>query len=43
MNGQSNITISTLPAPSTCDITYDGYVTAKYNSSYKPNLSGRNP
>ena len=34
-----------LNAPGTVDvdITYDGYVTAKYNSSYKPNLSGRNP
>lgn len=25
------------------DITYDGYVTASWNSAYKPNLSGRNP
>lgn len=30
-----------LPGIVDIDITYDGYVTASYNSSYKPNLSGR--
>ena len=30
-----------LPGIVDVEITYDGYVTASYNSSYKPNLSGR--